>query len=113
MTSCIKTTTTASPSLLDRFPASVEELYRPRDDEETARFLGVKADTLKTWRRESRRSGKRIGPSWVETAGAGTKTIPRYRLIDIIDWQERQKTQLEPGKKLGRPRKSATAAEVL
>jgi hypothetical protein len=85
---------------------SLDDLYRPRSDAEAASFLGIKPATLQTWRRESRRTGKRQGPAWIDLAGFGSKPIPRYRLIDLIAWQDSRLTVLEPARKVGRPRKA-------
>lgn len=86
-----------------------EDFYRPRTEADAAMWLGITAATLQTWRRETRRVGRRIGPAWINLSAAGKKQIPRYRLIDIIAWQEERRVALEPARRPGRPRKRGVA----
>lgn len=87
-------------------PIATDELYRPRTEADAAAWLGVKPETLATWRRESRKAGKLIGPRWLNGAADGKKEIPRYRLVDLIGWQDSRQTKLEPARRPGRPRKA-------
>jgi excisionase family DNA binding protein len=59
--------------------AKVEELYRLLSAEEAARFLGLAEPTIRdmTYRHE------------LPHVKVGVRGV-RYRLIDLIDWQERR-----------------------
>lgn len=79
-------------------------------EQETARLIGVVADTLKVWRSKSRRAGKLIGPRWVELGGEGVARIIRYRREDLDAWAAAGVVRLEPRKRVGRPRKTVALA---
>ena len=55
------------------------------DTPESASFLGVKADTLKGWRK------KRQGPPFIK---AGRRVV--YRLADLAEWQNAHRVIPEP-----------------
>lgn len=55
-------------------PESLKYLTKER----AAELIGVKPDTLKTWRRKSRKAGYLIGPKWLPLEGTGTARRVRY-----------------------------------
>lgn len=79
-------------------------------DEEAARYLGFKPQTLRVWRTKSRKVRRLIGPRWTEIGGGnGLKSRPRYRIEDLQAFAAAQMVAFVPRKRIGRPRKAEGA----
>jgi len=50
--------------------------------EEAAVFLSLEPDTLRLWRNKSRRTGRLLGPPWIDL-GEGRRSVIRYRREDV------------------------------
>lgn len=64
----------------DQLPTELQATAYNRDERFTAAYLGVKIETLRTWRK------RRCGPPWRKINGR----LVRYSLADLMAWVDSQ-----------------------
>lgn len=55
---------------------------------EAAEYVGVSEDTLRRWRRRTRREGRQIGPTWHVQPLRGLVDVIVYDEIDLDRWKK-------------------------
>jgi transposase-like protein len=89
-----------------------EERWQPPEgwdeEEETARYLNVAVSTLKRWRRQTRKTGRQIGPPFSYT---GLGRGPIYHREKLQAWLQSNGPR-PPRKQRPRGRITATTAEA-